>query len=577
MKKLYATLLIFFCITSTFAQTWQWGKRGGSTENISGFFGLRQEEAYSIVTDSQKNIYMLSVVGASDLDIDGHTDQIYETGSTTNADIALVSFGCDGSFRWSKIIGGNGVEEFTNLVIDNQDNIYLAGRFGTYSGPGVAQHIDDDVTMSTDPADYRMLVLMKFNSSGVLQWYKKPEPNDVSFFNGALAKGLEIDSEGHLYWLVALSKPGTYADGAFTVTDVSKFWHVLQYNSSGDFVSNTVLDLQTPNTFGPVKFFRNPYNQNFFVTAQSLGDAVFGWAIVGTQSVTHSMFLGCFSSNGQALWMSENTSDTSGMIQIYNLLFDNESNIYIGGSLIGLSLDTFMGLTIDDVAVPAFILKTDSMATTTQWSTYHNRASSALGGVVLKGNEIGLTNYCNSTDFIWGTQTLNASDVNQGNEVLFARFNKNTGACLSLNKIPGNVGFNDYGCTLAVDASGDYILGGNFSGTLTFDGGAQISNIGGTSDFFIAKYATQACSPLGVATSEFDNLTYYPNPTTGVLKIETTTELQYELYDVQGSLVHKGQLDKLQTNIDLSGFAAGTYVLKLMSDEGIRSVKVVKR
>ncbi|MFN8274734.1 MAG: T9SS type A sorting domain-containing protein [Flavobacteriaceae bacterium] len=200
-----------------------------------------------------------------------------------------------------------------------------------------------------------------------------------------------------------------------------------------------------------------------------------------------------------------------------------------------------------------------------------------LGRVAMKGNEVGFTDYCSGTNFVWGSQTLNATGTNQGNDVLFARFNKNTGACLSLNKIPGNVGFDDYGCALAVDASGDYILGGNFSGTLTFDGGAQITNSGGQSDFFITKFATQACSPLGVATSEFDNLTYYPNPTTGVLKIETSTELQYELYDVQGSLVHKGQLDKLQTHIDLSGFAAGTYVLKLMSGEGMRSVKVVKR
>jgi hypothetical protein len=172
---------------------------------------------------------------------------------------------------------------------------------------------------------------------------------------------------------------------------------------------------------------------------------------------------------------------------------------------------------------------------------------------------------------------LNATGDNQGNDVLFARFNKNTGACLSLHKIPGNIGYNDYGCSIAVDASGDYIVGGNFSGTLTFSGGAQITNIGGQSDFFITKFATQVCSPLSTQTSEFDNLTYYPNPTTSILKIETPNHLNYELYDLKGGLVGQGAIDALQPTIDLSGFAAGTYVLKLIDGQAVRTVKVMKR
>ncbi|MFN8274732.1 MAG: hypothetical protein U0X58_07625 [Flavobacteriaceae bacterium] len=112
MKKLHASLFFFFCINVTFAQTWQWGKRGGSTDDIPIDSVLRQEEAYSIVTDSQKNIYMLSVVGSSGLNFDGIADSIYETNNPVNVDIALVSFSCDGTFRWSKIIGGSGQEDF---------------------------------------------------------------------------------------------------------------------------------------------------------------------------------------------------------------------------------------------------------------------------------------------------------------------------------------------------------------------------------------------------------------------------------------------------------------------------------
>ena len=237
-----------------------------------------------------------------------------------------------------------------------------------------------------------------------------------------------------------------------------------------------------------------------------------------------------------------------------------------------------MGLNIVDPIIPGFVMKIDAMATGAIWSTYHNRGAFGLGALVMKGDEIGFTDYCSGTNFVWGTQTLNATGNNQGNDVLFARLNKNTGACLSLTKIPGNVGFDDYGCALAVDASGDYILGGNFSGTLTFDGGVQVTNSGGQSDFFIAKYATQACSPLGVAENEFENLTHYPNPTTGILNLVSEGSTHYELYDLKGVLVAKGITGATESKIDLSGFEVGTYVLKMVNgDGGVRSFKVVKR
>ena len=129
--------------------------------------------------------------------------------------------------------------------------------------------------------------------------------------------------------------------------------------------------------------------------------------------------------------------------------------------------------------IPGYLMKIDENATGPIWSTYHNKGASNIGAITMNGDEIGFTNFCTGTDFTWGSQVLNATGTNQGTEVLFARLNKNTGACLSLTKIPGNVGFDDYGCALAVDASGDYILGGNFSGTLTFDGGVQVTNNGG--------------------------------------------------------------------------------------------------
>jgi len=167
MKTNPIFFILLLSFSAAFSQSWQWGKRGGSSDELyeNPTTGVRAEEAYSIVTDSNKNIYMLSHVGGSNLNFDGVADSNYEP-SSSNSDLAIVSFACDGTFRWSKIIGGSGIEMFTNIQIDNQDNIYLAGSFGNISTTTDQQHIDDDVTIPAIPPDYRRLVIFKIQHCG---------------------------------------------------------------------------------------------------------------------------------------------------------------------------------------------------------------------------------------------------------------------------------------------------------------------------------------------------------------------------------------------------------------------------
>lgn len=107
MKKQLHTILILLIALSAHSQTWQWGKRGGSTDNLSTIGSSRREEVIAMATDSQKNIYVLSPVGQTLLNIDGNPKTNYGD-SSSKTDFALSSFSCDGTYRWSKIIGGEG-------------------------------------------------------------------------------------------------------------------------------------------------------------------------------------------------------------------------------------------------------------------------------------------------------------------------------------------------------------------------------------------------------------------------------------------------------------------------------------
>jgi hypothetical protein len=572
MKVLLAASC-FFLTSICFSQSWQWGKRGGSTDQLSTTAANSQEEVRTIVTDSNKNIYILSSVGMLNLNIDGHEKTNFGD-PISLTDVALASFACDGSYRWSKIIGSSGKDEVQNLGIDDNDNIYIAGKFGGCQNASYPLRIDDDIMIPQTPEqDCSLLFLAKYNSGGVLQWFRRPQASTVSADDGysTVTRGLSTDHFGNSYWLVKISQ-GVYAEGAFNNTSSGSNWFVLKYDSSGSFLTATSLDLQLGGSSGLfLKFYRNPNNGNYFITSsKASNDNV----VIGGQQIIGAVFMASFDSSGQFLWKRENTYQDSGSLFLYNLVFDNDNNIYTAGRIAGFSLDSFIGFSVPESIVTSFIMKMNGTADTVIWSTYYNRNGALQrGGVVLNGDELGYAGYCYGTDFTWGNQTIFASNINQGNEALLGRFNRNNGDCIELVKIPGDDGYNDVGISIAADASGDYIVGGGFGHQLEINTNTLL-NSGSQSDFFLAKYATSACSPLGIAENTMNGVQITPNPASQELNLNTDEELQYMIFDFQGKLLLKGKVQQRQ--IDVTQLARALYVLKLQNNTAVKTLKFLK-
>ncbi len=576
MNKFIFTITLVLISIIASAQSWQWGKRGGATDVLNVTGNLRQEEVYGIVTDSQKNIYILSTVGKNGLNIDGVIKTNYGDNNQLT-DVTLTSFACDGTYRWSKIIGGNGYDLVNAIQIDALDNIYIAGKFGSCGDAAYPPRIENDVILSQTPIDCSVIFLAKYNSNGVLQWFKRPQPAGTSQndgLNSTFSKGFALDTLANSYWLVQIPL-GVYAEGAFTNTIAGNTFYIFKYDANGVFISATPIDMQISTGFNTsLQFARNLYNGFFYLTSIRFSNT--NTAIVGGQTITHTAFIACFNELGQFQWVREDTGTTIGAVNFYNLAFDNQNNIYIGGLLAGFSATTFLGLVIPEPIVPGFIMKVNPTATSLIWSSYNNTGTLQRGAIALNGNEIGYTSYCAGTNFTWGTQTLNASGNNQGTEALLARFNKTTGACIQLTKIPGNVGYDDAGTALAVDSSGDYILGGGTAGTLTFATNTTVFT-GSQSDFFIAKYATSPCS---LATEEFfeEGLLLYPNPAETFFSITTSEKLNYSIYGVTGNLIQQGNISPENNNIDITTLAAGCYIVNTKDENGgVKRGKLIKK
>ncbi|PLX04005.1 MAG: hypothetical protein C0594_09715, partial [Marinilabiliales bacterium] len=79
-----------------------------------------------------------------------------------------------------------------------------------------------------------------------------------------------------------------------------------------------------------------------------------------------------------------------------------------------------------------------------------------------------------------------------------------------------------------------------------------------------------------VSINEVENadLTIYPNPTKGIVNITNIENAVVTVYNMVGEVVYMKDSADNNLVIDLSGYAEGTYVVKVVSEEGVATEKV---
>ena len=82
---------------------------------------------------------------------------------------------------------------------------------------------------------------------------------------------------------------------------------------------------------------------------------------------------------------------------------------------------------------------------------------------------------------------------------------------------------------------------------------------------------------LGIADNTIEGFSYYPNPTTGILNLNSVENIEHvSIYNVLGQRVMDSRVDATTTHVDISALSAGTYLMKVIVNGQTGTYRVLK-
>ncbi len=134
----------------------------------------------------------------------------------------------------------------------------------------------------------------------------------------------------------------------------------------------------------------------------------------------------------------------------------------------------------------------------------------------------------------------------------------------------GTANANNASITTLQDSSGN-----NYNGTLndfTLNG-----NSSNWVDNSIVNTGT-ICSNLNVSSVEKTNFKFYPNPATNNLFLRSEQPiLNVEVINFLGQTVMKQEIRNVEAEINLSSLAPASYLIRIKTDHGLETIKVIKK
>lgn len=490
MKKTVFSALVLFVVfmtagTAIAQQEWQWGKRG-------------QFPVKDIAVDNNGNTYVLWPV-SEQANVDGHPIP-----GRGNTDMAVSSFSCNGTYRWTKVIGSTAPDAGLAIGTDSLGGLYILGNNG--SSNSAVTYIDDDTVVSPT---LKKIMLIKYDTSGNFKWLRMPEPQLSSVTNSG-AFNLSVEPDGHTH-IMALLEPGTYGGTFSAAFSSDKNIYALKYDKNGAFTGGLHFDITRSSsgisTYG-FGLIYDPVSSHYYYGGTRLMPNEISF---GSTSIPGNNFLACFSNTGNTLWVQKSNNNAIPTGFTGKPAVDNAGNVYVtgysyndfnGGAGDGFGSYNFnnsMGTYGFPVVVKFNATGAVQYATNASVNTDNaGKAVACVNGVLGAACEYGGGN------FEWDSHSL--SPNNQYVNNFLVRFNAANGTVMAIDTLNSGPGVNEYASVLTADRTGNFYMGGEFQGTLIVDGVTLVKQ-DGSSDGYIAKFGQGNCNCSGPVAAFSANAT----------------------------------------------------------------------
>ena len=596
---------------------WQWAKAGGGDNRLVGEVSYYDdynycEEIVGLKTDTENNTFFLTHIAFGNTAFDGTEITTFNSnnfGNSNRQNILIGKMDCQGSLLWHKVFGGGGsIGDISRSIgIDAENNVYTGMTvWNNGSQPGTPEyawveppHFSDDYVMGTPTeddsnetsAENKTLALIKYNSNGVFQWLRMPQqnPQKLNQYRGSMDLGIYVEADGTIHWMVGLLA-GSHFDGELMVPEGAPAYryYVVKYDTEGNYLGSVAAPFEVQYIRNKMTCFTyDPNTDHYYFSNWRLQQSDSASIIDGTERPNGYVL--CFNTQGEIQWIKE--GNVFGAAFIREIKIDNDSNVYIAGSgYKGSQVQgSFAGYDFNysgtAVTRGAFLMKLDSEGTLLWGTNPEFGPTLDAMDIALNGNEVAVAT--GMVDSSWGGFEITGRPANYYPDPVVARFDAETGTCLGLYDILGPAGYSEGLTAITTDNNGNYVVGGYMRAYL-FANGANAHPVVGLlskpnlsigTDFFIARLAKNACETVSVEEFDTADTVVYPNPTTGIVSFQTDKILtSYEIYGLWGQLVQKGRLWGSDPSLSMENLSAGTYFIKLHTDQGtVITRQVIKR
>ncbi len=577
---------------------WDYAYRGGGSvpfnSNMPATDWRGVERVIDMEVDGSGNSFVLCYSGngtaADPTNYNGTTYDQYN-GSFGGRDVLLLKLDCRGNFLWSKAFGG-GNEDFANsLSLDASGSVYVGGFTQAVSArSGDLVHFAQDsiipgapVTTLDDGPWHKRLFVIKYNNNGVFQWLRRPEKEQSNIFqNFDVSYGdVRVEGNGTSHFLCRMT-PGANVNGQLTITGSESEWHIVRYDTVGNYLGNTPLDFGGLRAPAGLSMAYDANLSRYIMGLWNVNGVTFD--VDGTPR-NSGMVLLASDLAGNTIWRIDDT-DSGASAHILDIVVDANSDIYFCGRMFQPpnnpntpSMASYIPSATNNIG---YLLKLDS-AGNLIWGTNAGLGSSEFGhGIALNGNEVALAG--SFGDGFWKNTEIIPRTGNRAKfKPALIRLNASNGSLIEVVRVDGDPTVEDQMTAVAVDQYGNYVTGGYMNGPL-FTNTPGITplqrNDNRLADFFVARYATTDCNGVPLSSNTIEQqpdirLAFNPvGSHARILGIETG---KVEIYDLTGKLL-KSQLMEQRQEIDTSRLGSGIYLL-MVNDGAVNSktLKMVKK